>query len=177
MDGSPSSIVLGGGCFWCLDAAYRLIPGVVGTTCGYAGGKPSNPTYEQICAGTTGHAEVLKIDYDPSKVSLDRLLEIFWQIHDATQVGGQGNDIGTQYRSVIYYATEGERQSVTASRDREQKTLSEPMTTEVLPLPTFWPAEAYHQNYFNQHPERGYCAAVIRPKIRHLQDYLASPKG
>lgn len=175
MAASTSSIVLGGGCFWCLDAAYRLIPGVVATTCGYAGGRGSNPTYEQVCAGSTGHAEVLKIDFDAGKVSLDRLLEIFWQIHDSTQVGGQGNDIGTQYRSVIYFATEEEHQTVLASRDREQKTLSEPMTTEILPLPTFWPAEAYHQNYFNQHPERGYCAAVIKPKIQHLREYLSSP--
>jgi peptide-methionine (S)-S-oxide reductase len=174
MAASSASIVLGGGCFWCLDAAFRLIPGVVATTCGYAGGKPGQPTYEQVCTGNTGHAEVLKIDFDSSRVSLDQLLEIFWQIHDPTQIGGQGNDIGTQYRSVAYYASDEEQRVLVASRDREQKSLSEPITTEILPLPTFWAAEDYHQNYFNQHPDRGYCAAVIRPKIRHLREYLAS---
>ncbi|HZZ56863.1 MAG TPA: peptide-methionine (S)-S-oxide reductase MsrA, partial [Opitutaceae bacterium] len=122
---SSSSVVLGGGCFWCLDAAFRLIPGVTAVTCGYAGGHQGNPTYEQVCSGSTGHAEVVKIEYDPAKVSLDRLLEIFWQIHDPTQVGGQGSDIGTQYRSVLYYRTEDERRIEEASRDREQKSLSQ----------------------------------------------------
>lgn len=172
MADSVASVVLGGGCFWCLDAAYRLVPGVKRVTCGYAGGHQDHPTYEQVCAGTTGHAEVVKVDYNPSEVTLERLLEVFWQIHDPTQVGGQGNDIGTQYRSVLYYDSDEERRVEELSRDREQQALSEPITTEILPQPTFWAAEAHHQDYFNRHPDRGYCAAVIRPKIQHLQSVL-----
>lgn len=172
MGATSSSVVLGGGCFWCLDAAYRMVPGVRAVTCGYAGGHQGNPTYEQVCTGATGHAEVVKIEYDPAQVSLERLLELFWKIHDPTQVGGQGNDIGTQYRSVLYFATEEERKIEEVSRDREQRMQPSPMTTEILPMPTFWPAEAYHQDYFNRHPDRGYCAAVIRPKIEHFQEAL-----
>jgi peptide-methionine (S)-S-oxide reductase len=162
------SLVVGGGCFWCTDAAYRLLPGVVGVTCGYAGGGEPDPTYEEVCSGGTGHAEVVKIDYDPGQVSPERLLEFFWTAHDPTQTGGQGNDEGPQYRSIILFADERQRMAAEKSRADAQRGFRRPITTEVAPLAKFWPAEEYHQDYFARHPEQGYCRAVIAPKIRHL---------
>ena len=162
------SIVLGGGCFWCTDAAYRLLPGVTGVTCGYAGGRVEDPGYEEVCGGRTGHAEVIKVDYDPSRVSLERLLDFFWEAHDPTQVGGQGNDHGPQYRSVILYSDEVQRAAAEKSRAAAQARLDRPITTEIAPLERFWPAEDYHQDYFARNPGQGYCAVVIRPKIAKL---------
>ena len=172
---SHSSLVLGGGCFWCLDAAYRLLPGVTAVTSGYAGGQKDNPTYEEVCSESTGHAEVVKIDYDPAQISREQLIEYFWQIHDPTQVGGQGHDQGDQYRSVMYYADAAEQQAEEKAKAAAQTRYERPITTEVLPLPRFWPAEEYHQDYFNRNPTRGYCAAVIRPKVEHLQRLLSAP--
>jgi peptide-methionine (S)-S-oxide reductase len=171
------SIVLGGGCFWCLDASYKLLPGVTHVTCGYAGGSLQNPTYEQVCTEETGHAEVVKIDYDPSVVTLDRILSYFWHVHDPTQVGGQGNDMGSQYRSIILYADAAQKAAAEKSRAEEQKTLSDPITTEIVPLARFWPAEDYHQDYFAKHPDQGYCSVVIRPKVNKLRQMLASEKA
>jgi peptide-methionine (S)-S-oxide reductase len=171
---SHSSLVLGGGCFWCLDAAFRLLPGVTAVTSGYAGGHQDNPTYEEVCAESTGHAEVVKIDYDPARISREQLIEYFWQIHDPTQVGGQGHDHGTQYRSVMYFADAAEQRAEEAAKAAAQTRYQRPITTEVLPLPRFWPAEEYHQDYFNRNPTRGYCAAVIRPKVQHLQRLIAA---
>ena len=168
------SLVLGGGCFWCTDAAYRLLPGVTRVTCGYAGGDEPNPTYEQVCAHATGHAEVVQIDYDPAVVSRERLLEFFWQVHDPTQVGGQGNDLGPQYRSIILYSNDAERAAAEASRGEAAKAFRRPITTEIVPLKRFWPAEDYHQDYFAKHPDQGYCAAVIAPKIRKLRQSSAT---
>ena len=168
------SLILGGGCFWCLAAAFQLLPGVTRVTCGYAGGKVENPSYEQVYTDTTGHAEVVRIEFDPAKISLERLLEFFWQVHDPTRADGQGDeDIGTRYRSVIYYANPAQKTAAEKSRATEQAGLSAPITTEIAPLQKFWPAEDYHQNYFAQHPERAYCAAVIKPKIKKLQAALA----
>jgi peptide-methionine (S)-S-oxide reductase len=167
-----ASIVLGGGCFWCTDAAFKMLPGVERVTCGYAGGAEAHPTYEQVCAHATGHAEVSKIDYDPAKVSLARLFDHFWKIHDPTQVGGQGNDQGPQYRSIILHAGEDQRLAAQRAIAEEQKRHSHPITTEVAPLTKFWPAEDYHQDYFAKHPDAGYCAVVIRPKIAKLQHAL-----
>jgi peptide-methionine (S)-S-oxide reductase len=166
------AIVLGGGCFWCLDAAYKLLPGVIRVTCGYAGGTVANPTYEQVCAETTGHAEVVKVEFDPAKVDGARVLAYFWAIHDPTQVGGQGNDLGSQYRSIILYSDPAQQRAAEQSRAAAQAAWSKPITTEIVPLAKFWPAEDYHQDYFAQHPDRGYCAAVIRPKVDKLKHLL-----
>jgi peptide-methionine (S)-S-oxide reductase len=170
------SIVLGGGCFWCLDAAYKLLPGVTHVTCGYSGGTVSNPTYEQVCSETTGHAEVVKVEYDPAKVSAAEVLAYFWQAHDPTQVGGQGGDMGEQYRSIILYADPGQKTAAEKSRAEAQKSFSSPITTEIVALEKFWAAEDYHQDYFEKHPERGYCAVVIRPKVAKLKHLLAAGK-
>ena len=169
------SLVLGGGCFWCTDAAYKLLPGVKAVTCGYAGGDEPNPTYEQVCAHTTGHAEVIKIDYDSAQVSLERLLDFFWQVHNPTQVGGQGNDMGPQYRSIILYADETQRLAAEKSKAEAAKRFRDPITTEIVPLKKFWAAEDYHQDYFAKHPDQGYCAYVIAPKIRKLEHGLEKP--
>ena len=169
----PESLVLGGGCFWCLDAAFQLLPGVTHVTCGYAGGQLDNPSYEQVYTDKTGHVEVVKIDFDPAKIPLDRVLGFFWQVHNSTQTDGQGADLGTRYRSVIYYASDAQKTAAEKSRATEQAALTKPVTTEISPLTKFWPAEEYHQNYFAQHPERAYCAAVIKPKIKKLQTTLA----
>jgi peptide-methionine (S)-S-oxide reductase len=170
------SVVLGGGCFWCLDAAYKLLPGVTHVTCGYAGGSVPNPSYEQVCTDETGHAEVVKIDFDPAKVPLDRILAYFWKVHDPTQVGGQGNDMGSQYRSIIFYADADQKAAAERSRDEAQKAHGDRITTEIVPLKKFWVAEDYHQDYFEKHPDQGYCAAVIRPKVDKLKHLLESQK-
>jgi peptide-methionine (S)-S-oxide reductase len=166
------TLVLGGGCFWCVEAAFKLLPGVARATCGYAGGTFPNPGYKDVCAGLTGHAEVVEVEFDPAALPLERLLEHFWTAHDPTQVGGQGNDHGPQYRSVILFAHEGQRAAAEKSRAQAQKRFSRPITTEITRLDRFWPAEDYHQNYFEQHPDEGYCALVIAPKIEHLREAL-----
>jgi peptide-methionine (S)-S-oxide reductase len=171
-----SSLVLGGGCFWCTDAAYKLLPGVTHVTCGYSGGTTANPSYEDVCTETTGHAEVIKIDYDPAQISLDRLLDYFWIVHNPTQVGGQGNDMGAQYRSIILYANSEQKAAAEKSRAEAQKRFSDPITTEIVPLVKFWPAEDYHQDYFDKHPDQGYCQVIIAPKIRKLQAELGGAK-
>ena len=170
------SVVLGGGCFWCLDASYKLLPGVTRVTCGYAGGTVANPSYEQVCAKGTGHAEVVRIDFDPSVVSLDRILGYFWQVHDPTQVGGQGADMGSQYRSIILYCDAAQKAAAEKSRAEAQKSLGDPITTEIVPLARFWPAEDHHQDYFAKHPDEGYCSVVIRPKVEKLKHLLGSGK-
>ncbi len=167
------SIVLGGGCFWCTEAAYKLLPGVVHLTSGYAGGDEPNPTYEQVCAHATGHAEVIKIEFDPAKVSQDEILDYFWSVHNPTQVGGQGNDHGPQYRSIILYTNEAQKAAAEKSRAKAQETFRDPITTEIVPLKQFWPAEDYHQDYFAKNPDAGYCQYVIAPKIRKLEKHLS----
>lgn len=167
------SLVLGGGCFWCTEAAYKLLPGVVHVTSGYAGGDEPSPTYDQVCAHTTHHAEVVKIDYDKTQVNVDQLLEYLWKIHDPTQVGGQGNDMGPQYRSIILYANDEQRTAAEKSHAKAQEQFRDPITTEIAPLKKFWPAEDHHQDYFANHPDQGYCAYVIAPKIRKLEKALA----
>lgn len=167
-----ASLVVGGGCFWCTEAAYELLPGVKTVVSGYAGGHVPNPTYEQISTKKTGHAEVIRIDYDPAVVSLERLLDHFWQVHNPTQVGGQGNDRGPQYRSIILYADAAQQAAAEKSRDAAAKVFRDPITTEIVPLEKFWPAEAYHQDYFARNPNAGYCAYVIAPKIKKLAHQL-----
>ncbi len=170
------ALVLGGGCFWCTDAAYKLLPGVKGVTCGYAGGKEANPTYEQICNHQTGHAEVIRIEFDPAQTTLDKVLDFFWEVHNPTQVGGQGNDHGPQYRSIILYANAEQKVAAEKSLAEAQKTFTKPITTEIVPLTKFWPAEDYHQDYFAKNPYQGYCQVVIAPKIKKLKDSPAVTK-
>jgi peptide-methionine (S)-S-oxide reductase len=166
------SIVLGGGCFWCTDAAYKLLPGVVHVTCGYAGGTTANPTYEEVCSETTGHAEVIKIDYDPTQTSLDKVLAYFWDIHNPTTLNRQGGDQGTSYRSIILYASEAQKVAAEKSMAEAQKTFRDPIVTQIVPLKHFWRAEEYHQDYFAKNPDAGYCQLVIAPKIRKLEHKL-----
>jgi len=166
---TTSSLVLGGGCFWCTEAAYKLVPGVVAVTSGYAGGKEANPTYEQVCAHRTGHAEVIRIDFDPGVVSAESLIDFFWKAHNPTQVGGQGNDKGAQYRSIILYADEAQKEAAEKSMAAAQKRFADPITTQIVPLSRFWPAEDYHQDYFARNPEAGYCAYIIAPKVEKLR--------
>ena len=171
------SVVLGGGCFWCLDASYKLLPGVTHVTCGYSGGTVAHPSYEMVCTEETGHAEVVKVDFDPKVTSLEKVLAYFWHVHDPTQVGGQGNDRGSQYRSIILYADPAQKLAAEQSKAAEQKTRDEPITTEVVPLVKFWPAEDYHQDYFEKNPDAGYCSVVIRPKVNKLKKLLAAEKA
>jgi peptide-methionine (S)-S-oxide reductase len=171
------SIVVGGGCFWCMDAAFKLLPGVTHLTCGYAGGTVANPSYEDVCTETTGHAEVVKVEYDPAKVSLDGILNYFWESHDPTQVGGQGHDMGPSYRSIILYRDAAQKAAAEKSRAAAQKELSQPITTEIVPLKKFWTAEDYHQDYFEKNPDRAYCSVVIRPKVEKLKEMLAAKQS
>lgn len=163
------SLVLGGGCFWCTEAAYELLPGVKKVISGYAGGAEPNPTYEQICTGKTGHAEVIRIDYDPDKITLERLLEFFWDAHNPTTLNRQGADVGPQYRSIILYANEAQKAVAEKSRTEAQASFRDPIVTEIVPLQKFWPAESYHQNYFKRNPNQGYCQYVIAPKVKKLE--------
>jgi peptide-methionine (S)-S-oxide reductase len=167
---------LGGGCFWCLEATFELLPGVKAVTSGYAGGQKESPTYEQVCTGATGHAEVVQIEYDPQVISFGKLLETFWEVHDPTTLNRQGNDLGTQYRSVIFYQDEAQKQAAEESKAQEQKKLSRPIVTEIVPLTKFYRAEAYHQDYFRNHPEQGYCQVVIRPKVNKIEKKLKEQK-
>lgn len=173
-ESKTESLVLGGGCFWCTEAAYELLPGVKNVVSGYAGGDEPNPTYEQVCAHDTGHAEVIRIDFDPVAVSLDEVLDYFWNIHDPTQVGGQGNDMGPQYRSIILYVGDAQKAAAEKAKAKAAETFRDPITTEIVPLEKFWPAEDYHQDYFRKNPHQGYCAAVIAPKIRKLQKQVGA---
>lgn len=163
------SLVLGGGCFWCVEAAYEMVPGVLAAESGYAGGKRPSPSYEQVCTGATGHAEVVKITFDPAQVSRAQLIDFFWDIHDPTTLNRQGADEGTQYRSVIYYATPGEKTLIDESLARANPAWGGKIVTEVSPLPEFYPAEAYHQDYYRNNPSAGYCRVVIKPKIDKLK--------
>lgn len=175
-ESKTESLVLGGGCFWCTEAAYELLPGVKSVVSGYAGGRTPNPTYEEVCGHGTGHAEVIRIDFDPATVSLDEVLDYFWNIHDPTQVGGQGHDTGPQYRSIILYANEAQKAAAEKAKAKAAETFRDPITTEIVPLEKFWPAEDYHQDYFRKNPHQGYCAAVIAPKIRKLQKQVKAEK-
>jgi len=162
------SLVLGGGCFWCTEAAYELLPGVKAVVSGYSGGAADNPTYEEVCSGDTGHAEVVRIDFDPAVVSLETLLDFFWKIHDPTTLNRQGADVGTQYRSAIFYKDEVQKKAAEASLARANPGWGGKIVTQIAPLVKFYPAEAYHQDYFRNNPHAGYCRAVIKPKIDKL---------
>jgi peptide-methionine (S)-S-oxide reductase len=162
---------LAGGCFWCLDAAYRQIDGVTGVVSGYAGGHRPDPTYEQVSTGSTGHAEVVNVEFDPEVISFPEILEIFWTIHDPTTLNRQGADVGTQYRSAIFYNDDAQKTAAEASRDAVQELWSNPVVTEIVPLQAFYPAEDYHQDYYAKNPGQGYCVAVINPKLKKLREH------
>lgn len=161
---------LGGGCFWCTEAVFERVPGVKLVVSGYAGGKVDNPSYQAICTGETGHAEVIQVEFDPARVSYEKLLEIFFEAHDPTTLNRQGADEGTQYRSVVFYHSEAQRHAAEAAKAAAAKIWDDPIVTEISPAPKFWPAEDYHQDYFAKNPNQGYCALVIRPKVIKLQD-------
>jgi len=163
------TIVLGGGCFWCLEALFQLVRGVDSVTNGYAGGSGKNPSYEAVCSGTTGHAEVVQISFDSSVISLATILEIFWGSHDPTTPNQQGADIGTQYRSVVFYNNVAQNQTILESFVEAQKLWDSPIVTEIAQLDTFYPAESYHQDYFATNPEKAYCQIVINPKLAHFR--------
>jgi peptide-methionine (S)-S-oxide reductase len=162
----------GGGCFWCLEAVFELVDGVKAVTSGYAGGRTESPTYKQVCSGETGHAEVVQIEYDPARVSYERLLEILWMCHDPTTLNRQGNDVGTQYRSVILYHNAAQKEAAEKSKAAAAAGFSRPIVTEIVPLTRFWPAEGYHQDYFRRNPDQAYCQAVIAPKVKKVKKEL-----
>lgn len=167
---------LGGGCFWCLEAAFLRLKGVESVVSGYAGGSVPDPGYRQVCTGTTGHAEVVQVRFDDSVIGFATLLEVFFTIHDPTTLNRQGADVGSQYRSVIFYHDEPQREVAEAQIAMLEAAgiWGTPIVTEVLPLPQFYPAEAYHQDYYRQNPYQGYCQAVVAPKVAKLRQRHAS---
>ncbi len=170
---------LAGGCFWCLEAVYLELEGVDSVVSGYAGGSVPNPTYEQVCSGATGHAEVVQLAYDPGVVAYEDLLGVFFSIHDPTTLNRQGNDVGTQYRSAVFY--HDDRQKAAAEQAIREMTdagaWSRPIVTEVVPLTRFYPAEAYHQDYFKNNPYQPYCQVVVAPKVaKFRKQYLSRLK-
>ncbi len=167
---------LGGGCFWCLEAIYLEVDGIESVVSGYAGGPNPNPTYHEVCSGTTGHAEVVQVTFDASVITYREILEIFFAIHDPTTLNRQGADVGSQYRSVVFTHTP-EQDSVARElvADLEKQGIwDEPVITEITPVPEFYPAEAYHQDYYRQNPNQGYCQVVISPKVAKLRQRFAS---
>ncbi|HEY5909416.1 MAG TPA: peptide-methionine (S)-S-oxide reductase MsrA [Verrucomicrobiae bacterium] len=167
---------VGGGCFWCTEAIYQMLPGIKSVTSGYAGGSTENPTYKEVCTGTTGHAEVIQIAYDPQRVSYEKILETFWDAHDPTTLNRQGNDRGTQYRSIILYSSEAQRVAAEKSKADAQKRFNAPIVTQIVPLKKFYPAEGYHQDFYRSNPNQPYCRAVIRPKVEKFEHKLATGK-
>ncbi|HVS41992.1 MAG TPA: peptide-methionine (S)-S-oxide reductase MsrA [Candidatus Dormibacteraeota bacterium] len=165
---------LGGGCFWCLDAAYRRIEGVTGVVSGYAGGDDPKPTYQRVCSGATGHAEVVQVEFDPDVISYGDILDVFWAIHDPTTLNRQGHDVGTQYRSIILTHDDTQRRIAEDSRQAAGSLWPRPVVTEIVPLEVFFPAEEYHQDYFARNPDQGYCQVVINPKLSKLRERFAA---
>ena len=156
---------LAGGCFWCLEAVYVDLKGVESVVSGYMGGARENPTYEQVCSGATGHAEVVQVTFDPNAIGYDQLLDVFFTIHDPTQLNRQGADVGTQYRSAIFTHSEAQKEAAEAAVARAGELWDGMIVTEITPAVTFWPAEDYHQDYYANNPNQGYCMAVVAPKV------------
>ena len=165
--------ILGGGCFWCVEAVYERLLGVLSVTSGYAGGHTENPTYEQISTGKTGHAEVVQIDYDPEKISYEKIIDLFWDAHDPTTLNRQGADVGTQYRSIILTQNDEEARIANESKERAQARFKSSIVTEIVPLTKFYPAEDYHQDFYRENPMHPYNMAVIRPKLQKLKDKIS----
>ena len=170
-----ATAVLGGGCFWCLEAVFQKLKGVTQVTSGYAGGQTADPDYRSVCSGSTGHAEVVQVEFDPAVISFDDLLEIFFAIHDPTTLNRQGADIGTQYRSVIFYADESQHETAKAviARLSDEGMFRNPIVTQVEPLTRFYPAEDYHQDYYQQNAPMPYCQVVIEPKLAKARERFA----
>ena len=169
------TITLGGGCFWCTEAVFVKVRGVTDVESGYCNGHVTKPSYEQVCSGDTGHNEVVKLVFDPAQISLREILEIFFVIHDPTTLNRQGNDAGTQYRSGIYVSTpeQGEIASNMLAEMAQAKLFGRPIVTEVMPLSNYWPAEDYHQDFFERNPFQGYCVAVAGPKVEKFRKTFA----
>jgi peptide-methionine (S)-S-oxide reductase len=165
---------LAGGCFWCLEAVFARLDGVVAVTSGYMGGHLQNPDYEAICRGDTGHAEVVQLRFDPARIDFETLLDVFFDIHDPTTLNRQGNDVGTQYRSAIFCHDERQAAKARAAIAVLQGAFAAPIVTEVVPASTFYPAEAYHQRYFERHPHQPYCQAVVAPKVQKAMRQFAA---
>lgn len=159
--------VLGAGCFWCVEAVFQRLDGVISVASGYTGGKTPNPTYKEVCSGTTGHAEVCRIEFNPDKISFTDILEVFFATHDPTTLNRQGNDVGTQYRSAVFYTSEQQRSVAEKMKEflNTSGAFQQPIVTEIVALGDYYPAEDYHQNYFNENPEQAYCSFVVRPKV------------
>lgn len=170
---SEQTATLGGGCFWCTEAVFQQIRGITKVESGYCGGQVHYPTYEQICTGKTGHAEVVRLRFDPALISFAEILEIFFTIHDPTTLNRQGADQGTQYRSVIYYHDQMQQQIAQAAIQKMTAIWDDPIVTELSMAPQFYVAEDYHQNYFRQHPEQGYCSFVVAPKVAKARKVFA----
>lgn len=166
---TTQKIILGAGCFWCVEAVFQRLPGVVQVVSGYSGGHVPHPTYEQVCNSNTGHAEVVEVEFDPAAVTLDTVLDVFFLAHDPTTPNQQGNDIGPQYRSVIFYSSEEQQKAAAAAAQRARQHWKRPVVTEIAPQKEFYRAEEYHQNYYNRNAARNpYCRVVIEPKLRKL---------
>ncbi len=170
---ATETATLGGGCFWCLEAVYQELKGVQQVESGYTGGHVPNPTYEQVCDGTTGHAEVVRLSFDPDVVSYREILEVFFTIHDPTTLNRQGNDVGTQYRSAIYTHSSQQQETARQVIAEMANVWDAPIVTEVSPVGAYYKAEDYHQNYFKQHPLQGYCAFVVAPKVAKFRKIFA----
>ena len=174
--GNIDTAIFGAGCFWCVEAVFQRLNGVMSVKSGYSGGTVKNPSYKEVCNGTTGHAEVCQIIFDKTKISFAELLEVFWKTHDPTTLNSQGNDFGTQYRSAIFYHTE--EQKLLAEKYKkelnEAKAYPNPIVTEITRLSNYYPAEDYHQNYFNQNGSQGYCKFVIQPKVEKFEKVFKS---
>lgn len=180
--------IVGGGCFWCVESTYKLVPGITKLTSGYTGGKTKNPTYEDICTGETGHAEVVKVEFDPAVISYRKVIDLFFEMHDPTTVTKedmikhgkflpkgtpyQGNDYGTQYRSIILYGNEAEKKDAEAAKAEAQKGWKDPIVTEIVPAAEFYPAEEYHQDFAKRNPYQGYVQAVVVPKTEKFRSTL-----
>jgi len=173
---SLETAVFGGGCFWCLDAQFKLVPGVKSVVSGYAGGTTKNPSYEEVCSETTGHAEVIKVEFDPSIVSYENLLRKFFRAHDPTTLNRQGPDVGTSYRSIILYKDGNQKAIAEKVKAEAQKDWPDPIVTEIVPLTAFYEAEDYHQDYFAKNPGQGYCRLVVAPKVKKFEKMLQSEK-
>ena len=169
------TLVLGGGCFWCTESVYKAVRGVTDVESGYSNGFVAQPSYEEVCTGTTGCNEVVKLEYDPSLISTREILEIFFVDHDPTTLNRQGNDVGTQYRSGIYFTHDGQRATAQALIDEltAENAFGRPIVTELAPLATYWPAEDYHQDFFERNPHQGYCMAVAAPKVAKFRKTFA----
>jgi methionine-S-sulfoxide reductase len=174
-DPKLEQVTFGSGCFWCTEAVFDELEGVTSAVSGYSGGRVENPTYEQICTGLTGHAEVVQVTYDPTKITFAELLEVFWRTHDPTTLNRQGADSGTQYRSAIFYHTEEQRREAEHYMQKlnEAKAFGDPIVTEITKFDTFYPAEDYHQEYYAANPEQGYCRMVIQPKMDKFRKAFA----